>query len=267
MNQDPVVSVVIPTYNSAATIIQAIESVINQTLKGCEIIVVDDGSTDSTRMVLDSYIKTGMITYLFQENAGCGAARNYGIAQARGTYVAFLDSDDYFHVEKLERQVKMFRERPETVVCYTDAYEIDPFNAMITEVRQTTAGTLRSGHVLPALALRNFITLSSAMVRTLTMKEYPFDASRELMMFADYDLWLRLAAVGEFHAISIPLTFYRTRLPITRIQKRDNHRKVATVFAHCFATSTRKTRGWYAAGYVISITKYVFHATLQAVGL
>ena len=107
----PLVSVVIPTYNSAKFIIQAIESVLSQTYSNYEIIVVDDGSTDNTGQVLEPY--KNKISYTYQTNQGVAASRNNGIDIAQGELIAFLDADDLFLPQKLHQQVSIFLEQPQ----------------------------------------------------------------------------------------------------------------------------------------------------------
>lgn len=102
----PAVSVIIPCYNSAQYAPEAIDSVLNQTYKNIEIIVVDDGSKDNLKEVVDPYMKSGAITYLFQANKGVSAARNAGLKLARGEYVKFLDSDDFLYPLQIEKQVQ-----------------------------------------------------------------------------------------------------------------------------------------------------------------
>lgn len=113
----PLVSVVIPTYNSAKFIPQAIESVLNQTYSKYEIIVVDDGSTDDTTKVLEPF--QDKVNYTYQSNQGVAASRNKGIALAQGELIAFLDADDLFLPQKLQRQVSIFLKQPQIgmVVC------------------------------------------------------------------------------------------------------------------------------------------------------
>lgn len=106
MVMNPKVSVIIPTYNCAQYIPEAIESVINQTYKNFEIIVVDDGSKDKTREILKPYIETNIIKYIFQENKGPSSARNTGIRAACGKYTAFLDADDLWHREMIEKTLR-----------------------------------------------------------------------------------------------------------------------------------------------------------------
>src|SRR4030088_81439 len=107
----PLVSVVMPAYNVAWCIGRAVDSVLAQDFRPCELIVVNDGSTDGTGALLESY--GAAITVINQENRGMSAARNAGIRRARGTYVAFLDADDWWLAGKLSRQVELMRGRPE----------------------------------------------------------------------------------------------------------------------------------------------------------
>lgn len=113
----PEVSVIIPTYNRAKYVSQAIDSVLAQTYKDYEIIVVDDGSKDNTRQVLEAY--KDKIIYLYQENAGVSAARNAGIKAAKGEWMAFLDSDDRWLPDKLLCQMEYIN-HSETKVCFTN---------------------------------------------------------------------------------------------------------------------------------------------------
>ena len=106
----PRISVIIPTYNSAVFLPEAVESVLSQTFLPQEVIVVDDGSTDNTEDVLEPFRRR--IHYIRQENQGPAVARNRGIAEAKGDLIAFLDADDVWVPEKTEIQVKVLRENP-----------------------------------------------------------------------------------------------------------------------------------------------------------
>lgn len=105
----PTVSVIITTFNRQGLVQETIASVLAQSFTDFELIVVDDGSTDQTREALRSWMESGKITYIYQENAGLGAARNRGLAVARGEYLAFLDDDDLWPTDKLAWQVSWLR--------------------------------------------------------------------------------------------------------------------------------------------------------------
>jgi len=129
MNCSPLVSAVIPTYNRAQPTIEAIQSVLAQTYSKVEIIVVDDGSTDGSGELVEQFVQnmnSREIFYLCQSNQGASAARNAGIEKARGTYIAFLDSDDRWLPEKLEWQVRALQQFDnECGACFTDARCVD----------------------------------------------------------------------------------------------------------------------------------------------
>jgi glycosyltransferase involved in cell wall biosynthesis len=119
----PTVSVIIPTYNRARYVVEAVESVFAQTFKDYEVIVVDDGSTDNTKQVLEPY--RGRIRYVRQENRGLAAARNRGVREARGELVAFLDSDDCWEPRMLEGILKTFEKHPDVGAVFVAEREMD----------------------------------------------------------------------------------------------------------------------------------------------
>jgi glycosyltransferase involved in cell wall biosynthesis len=111
------ISCIIPSFNAADYIREALDSIQGQTLKPFETIVVDDGSTDETAKIIANYGTP--VTYIYQDNAGPGAARNRGIELARGDFLAFLDADDVWHPDKLASQMERFKQRPELEYCLT----------------------------------------------------------------------------------------------------------------------------------------------------
>ena len=100
MHSNPLVSIIIPAYNARRLIGESIDSVLNQTYSNCEILVIDDGSTDGTRAFLQ-HRYGDQIRYIYQKNQGRGAARNYGLRLARGKYIQFLDADDLILPDKI----------------------------------------------------------------------------------------------------------------------------------------------------------------------
>jgi glycosyltransferase involved in cell wall biosynthesis len=119
----PLVSVVIPVYNRSEYICEAIDSVLAQTYKNHEIIVVDDGSSNNVKQVLEPYL--GKIKYFYQENKGLAATRNTGIKNSNGMYLAFLDDDDLFEPRKLKVQVAILENNPQLGFVYSDCYEFE----------------------------------------------------------------------------------------------------------------------------------------------
>ena len=121
----PEVSIIIPTYNRADLIRESLDSIFAQSYRNYEIIVVDDGSTDDTGSVLQPLVEQGVIRYIYQQNRGESAARNRGIVEASGRYIAFLDSDDLFEPDKLDIQVRYLQDHPEVGLVHSGFIKFD----------------------------------------------------------------------------------------------------------------------------------------------
>ena len=205
----PLVSVVIPTYNHGGYVTGAVDSVLQQSYRPLELVVVDDGSTDGTEKLLQPY--GSRIRYLYQENRGVAAARNLGIARSSGELVAFLDADDRWLPDKLEAQVAALAARPEAGLGYTNAYLWDP-------PREVDERSLRlgrpefDGRCYARLFWSGGICLSSVMVwRTCLARVGVFDETLRGASVEDYDLLWRVARQFEFVYLAPPLVLYRTR--------------------------------------------------------
>ena len=132
----PKISVIIPTYNGGKFIKKAIESVLDQTLDDFEIIVVDDGSTDNTPYILQEYIRTNNIVYISQKNVGVAVARNNGINMSKGTYIAFLDDDDFWiDKDKLKKQIEFLENHPDYVMVGTAGIVVDEKGKRVTDYK------------------------------------------------------------------------------------------------------------------------------------
>ncbi len=202
------ISIIIPIYNAAGFIGEAIESLAAQTFSPSEIIVVDDGSTDNTKLVLDGLISGGDIKYIFQENQGPAAARNTGIKNSHGEFIAFLDADDIWSSDKLQRQMELFN-NPSVGLVYSDVeYFGDPykFKLFSESVRKFYRGRVTSD-----LLRHNFIPTSSVIVRRSLFDEagYFLENNVKLGIGEDYHLWLRLSLLSEFDFVEDPLVRYR----------------------------------------------------------
>jgi glycosyltransferase involved in cell wall biosynthesis len=193
----PLVTAIIPTYDRAHLVSRAIESVLGQTFKDIELIVVDDGSDDSTAEVLDRFGDS--IRSLTQEHRGVSAARNAGIEHANGELLAFLDSDDEWLPRKLECQVPLF-DGKKHFICHTD--EIWMRDGKI--VPQKGIHRKQGGRFFQRALERCLISPSSVMIsRSLLDKVGLFDS--ELVAAEDYDLWLRITAFHEVDFVPEPL--------------------------------------------------------------
>ena len=199
----PEVSVVIPTYNSAQYLAEAVDSVLAQTFKDIEVLVIDDGSNDETEAVMSRY--GAPVRYIRQNNSGVAAARNHGIQKSRGRYVAFLDADDTWLAEKLEKQMSALASATETEFCYS-AFTVVDTNLNPLRVSRSR----RYGSALEDLLLRGNAVGSICTVlceRALFDKLGGFDPA--LSQCADWDMWVRIAAHTEFIYVDEPLVTYR----------------------------------------------------------
>ena len=197
----PLVSVVIPTYNRSQLLRLTVDSVLIQTYPNIEIIVIDDGSTDDTAIVMQQY--AGQVTYVKQNNQGGTAASNAGIKLASGKYINVLDHDDLFLPTKIERQVQILNSQPEIGLVHCGYYHIDAEGNLLNQVR-----LLPEGNVLKDLLTRgNFIWSGAPLIRKECLDKVGYF---EDTFSSDWDLWLRIATAGYlFGCIQEPLGGYR----------------------------------------------------------
>jgi glycosyltransferase involved in cell wall biosynthesis len=200
----PRASVVMANYNYARYLRAAIESVLNQTLGDLELIIVDDGSTDGSREIIDSYLHDPRVRFRPVEHLGQPGAKNAGIELTRGPLIAFLDADDIWHPRKLEKQVALFEHDPALGVVYCRRTLIDEDGRELP-YRQPP---LQRGDVLAPMFHDNFVCFSSAVVRRIVFEHVGlFDERSDLAI--DFDLWLRVAAHYRFDYVDEPLVQYR----------------------------------------------------------
>ena len=230
MTAAPLVSVIIPTYNHARFVAQAVQSVLAQTYPHVEIIVVDDGSTDGTAQVLEPW--AGRIRVVRQNNAGVSAARNHGFALAQGTYLTFLDADDLFLPDKLARDVALLEGNLAVGMAYCSwRYVAEDGEQVLGELRPQKAG-----HLLEDLLLRRFHCVpGAATIRREALERVGLFAEH-CPAAADTDLWIRLAYAGyTFACVDEPLFLYRSvsdsmSRQIAR-QERDEFNRLDAFFA------------------------------------
>lgn len=192
----PTVSVVIPVYNAASYVGRAVQSVLTQRdFDSVEVILVDDGSTDDSAKVIDQLAREdSRVVTLHSENRGPSAARNLGIAQATGRYLAFLDADDWFLPHKLALQTSILEARPALGLVTGD-------HRIVNELSGFTLDVVRGVPHVPypvALAYRNWFAPMAPLVRMSVAEEVGgFDES--LRASEDWDYWYRCAQMAEIH--------------------------------------------------------------------
>ncbi len=198
------VSVIIPSYNMAHFLPQAVQSALAQTYTNVEVQIIDDGSTDDTPRVVRQWHDDRRVRVHRQANGGLSHSRNQGISLTRGPFIALLDADDTWAPEKLARQIPLFQGRPEVGVVYSD------YERMDGEGRPLPKGSTRlhRGRVSGALLIENFVPASSAVVRRECFERHGgFDVA--LRTGEDYDMWLRLSPHYQFDFVAEPAIRYR----------------------------------------------------------
>lgn len=198
------VSVVIPAFNSAAYIRETINSVLNQSFKDLEVVVVDDGSKDNTGELLKDY--HSKVRYILKENGGPASARNLGIKEAKGEFIAFLDADDLWMSDKLEKQLERF-DGEDIGLVFSSVQKMDKDNHDLPDYVNRERF---EGHIFEKLFNKNFVPTSTVLVRKSCFEEFGvFDEDPELISVEDYDMWLRIASKYKLAHVDEKLVRYR----------------------------------------------------------
>ncbi|MBW4513345.1 MAG: glycosyltransferase family 2 protein [Scytonematopsis contorta HA4267-MV1] len=199
------VSIIIPAFNALKYLPETLDTVLSQTFRNFEVLIINDGSTDGIEDWF-SKITDPRVKIISQSNQGLAAARNTGIANAKGEYIAFLDADDLWDANKLEKQVYALENNPEVGLVYT-------WVLYINDTGESTGRLLKhqaEGDVWKQLTQYNFVECGSvAMVRRYCLETVgKFDPSLGSVV-EDWDMWLRIATKYDFKAVKEPLVFYR----------------------------------------------------------
>ena len=247
MNEYPKISVIIPSYNSGKFLNEAIESVVNQTYKNLEIIIVNDGSIDDTEKIAKEWQeKDKRVRYLkYQSNRGLPAARNTGIKNSQGDYLAFLDADDIWLPSKLETQLEKIKEtKSDLIFSNWYIWSAKSNHKSLAITKKIFLGSLNQSRLLCLFIRRNLGNPSTALLKKEKLFEVGF-FDEELFSSEDYDLWLRfILKGGKISFINQPLIYYRKhseqmttndykmRLSRLMVFKKVLHRKLI-VLARC----------------------------------
>jgi len=199
------ISIVTPTYNRAYLLTEAIDSVLAQTYPHWEMIIVDDGSTDGTAAIVEAATaKDHRISYYYQENAGQSSARQHALSVARGEFIAFLDSDNRWLPERLQKGLDALARNPNCAVSYGDCYILDEDGKRISDRNMRRY----SGFITEQLVKDNCVSFNTSLTRREAIDSVGgFDPNVEVA--DDYDLWLRISVAHEFVYIPEYLAEYR----------------------------------------------------------
>lgn len=200
----PKVSVVIPTYNRADYIEETVNSVLNQTYKDFELIVVDDGSTDNTLEILEKY--KNKIKVIAQKNSERAISRNTGVKNSSGEYIAFLDSDDIWIENKLEQQVEILDSKKDVILTNGICLRIDEKGNKTKIAKRQTTG--HSGFIYEKLLFRNSIVSPTPLIRRNAFEQTE-GFKCKYIPYEDWEMWIRLSLLGEFYFLDKPLAYYR----------------------------------------------------------
>jgi len=183
VSANPVISVILPTYNRERVLPQAIESVLAQTFNKFELLIVNDGSTDNTRSVIAQYADK-RIVYLEQENKGLALARNLGLGKARGKYVTYLDDDDLYYSDHLKTLLAVIRKRPRIGMVYGNVH----FN-----INKKVFTPYPFTFSKDRLELDNFIPPVALIMKKSCLKKTGFFDENLIEVMEDWDMWLRVS--------------------------------------------------------------------------
>jgi len=199
----PLVSIVMPVYNTERYLPEAVQSVLAQTFQNWELLVLSDESPGDARGIMASF-DDPRIRFLEHKNGGPAFTRNRGMRESRGEFIAFLDSDDVWLPEKLDKQLAVFQQNPDAGIVYSQREIIDEHGCILEGYKPT----LYAGKILNRLYVDNFVCMSSAIMRRAVFEKIGLIDER-LRMSEDFDYWLRVACFFEFAPVNEALVKYR----------------------------------------------------------
>lgn len=205
MKNNPLVSVIIPSYNSGKYIAEAIQSVFNQTYDNIEVIVVNDGSTDCTQDAVKPFLHK--IKYIYQTNAGVSAARNKGFHNSKGDYICFMDADDWYYPENIKTKAEYLDQNPDIGVIHSAVEVTDETLVPNGKILRGRSGEDMIDKLLQIRPTAVPCPANVMLRRDVVIKAGFFDTY--LGTSADFDMWLRCAAVTKIGKIDSILVKYR----------------------------------------------------------
>lgn len=226
----PMISVIMPIYNGELFLREAIDSILNQTYTNFEFIIIDDGSTDQTAAILNTYSDPRIIRITHPQNLGLVKSLNDGIAQARGEYFARMDADDISFPERFEKQIQFMNDHPEIGMLGGNVQVIDTAgNLGVVSTLPTT-----STYMLWKMCFENPIRHPTVLMRTKIIKQ--LEGYRDFKASEDYDLWQRMSEITKLANLNDILVFYRlhgnnlSTLPNTNrtIERKDIKQRAIT---------------------------------------
>ena len=231
------ISVVIPTYNRAKTIRTSVMSVLSQSAPILEVVVVDDCSSDDTLLQLAAIEDSRVRIVRSSSQSGAAAARNLGVKHARGSWIAFQDSDDYWFASKLEKQIEAIKQHPQTVLCY--CWFIQYYNQNVVLVPKVT-NEIRNTLPTKSLLQSNFVSAQTILMRR-SIFEILEGFDERLPALEDWEFALRASKLGEFCSANEPLVIaYETPGSLTSNISKGNEARLKIIEAHTTGLADRQ---------------------------
>lgn len=230
------VSVVIPVYNNSAFIGNALESALQQSLAPQEIIVIDDGSTDTTAEVVASF--GDKVRYMYQENSGSGTARNKGIKLAESPWISFLDADDYWEPDHLEKLLHCTEKNPDARLVYCGKKWVNQDGKLLPDA--PVQNDFPEGWIFYPLFGANYISSTSVAMadRQALLDARAFNENPEFRNAQDYDLWLRMAALNPVASVPEYTVFYRRHDSNRTLDSSSRHQGLISALENAYAIHT-----------------------------
>ena len=203
----PTVSINLCCYNSEKYLRETLDSIINQSYRDWELVIINDGSKDSTELIIKEYIDKGYpIVYHYQENHGLGYSRNEALKRSRGEFIAFIDHDDIWVPEKLEKQMLVFHSNSEVDFVYSNYFLFDQFK---NKRRLADKKLQPSGFVFEHLLHQYSVGILTVLVRRSSFNKLSESFDSKLKLSEDYDVFMRILYYSKALYINEPLAVYR----------------------------------------------------------
>ncbi len=197
-------SVILPCFNGARWIDRAIQSILAQTCKNFELVIIDDGSEDNSKEIIAEYLYDGRVRYIYQTNRGFSAALNRGIKESNGCLIGFIGQDDLWMPNKLELQKKFLGKHPDVDLVHSNYYSIDPQERIMRMVRTKVNDFSSKQEVIKWLFL-----ITNLAFETVLLKRKCFDKvglfDERMVGYSDHDMWLRIAGSFNIDYLDVPL--------------------------------------------------------------
>lgn len=238
----PLVTVFIPVYNCEKYIKDALDSIINQTYRNIEILIIDDGSVDNTIDIIKKYNDNRIRLLKNNVNKGIPYTRNRGIQESKGKYIAVMDADDISDIKRIEKQIKVLENNNDidVVASYFDIfYDQNKLNKtnvkkniykVLKKIKYKILDNLSSEDIRISLLFRCVIANPTAMIRVSTLKKYNIYYNEDCFVAQDYQMWCEISKIGKFYMIPETLLDYRfgheNITKKSKIKKRDIRKKV-----------------------------------------